>query len=564
MNEENVDDLSAKGIELAKSGNFEEAIECLAEVVRLKPDDASAYNNWGAALSELAQIRQDEPLYRESFGKYERAVQLNPDNASAFYNWGNALYRLAQIRQDEPLYRESFEKYDKAVDLKPDNASVYNNWGNSLSELAQIRQDEPLYRESFEKYGRAAQLKPDYASAFHNWGSALSGLAQIKQDKSLYREAMEKFIKSGLDILDILVNFDDKKDREHIIQTDILYPLLDLDSDDGRFFNEAIKSERDKMDETEMNKYKKVYILSILIISQLHVNNENEKFVAHYREKTISQKMLFEDSKFWLTAINYSNDPTEGKTLFDYLFEKDKRPTDESLNREYGAFAGCFIFNHDSLNQFRLYGKEDGREGTGLSLVFRDSFFSKEAKMAMKQLKTEDGNIDEKEEKLSLFRCIYIDPKTQRVETVGHKEDYLFYRDRNKGETDKEIEEKNINYRVDIDEIIKNVKEKMEELKELVKDLEPAIVGQLLLNLRYLTKHIAFKEEQECRIVKIYPLNDEKIITNISNNPIQMYIEYKPKVSSHIEKIVFGPKVTGMELFQDILTHKRLTILCKK
>jgi hypothetical protein len=116
--------------------------------------------------------------------------------------------------------------------------------------------------------------------------------------------------------------------------------------------------------------------------------------VAHYREKTISQKMLLfdEDSNFRLNAINYSNDPTEGKILFDYLFEKDKRPIDESLNREYGAFAGCFIFNHDSLNQFRLYGKENGTKGTGLSLVFRNSFFNEEAKMAMKQLKTEDGS----------------------------------------------------------------------------------------------------------------------------------------------------------------------------
>ena len=642
MNKEDAGDLFAKGIELYKSGNLEEAIKCFTEVVRiqpdadafnkwgealydlaeinkdeslyrescekyekavqlapdhsiafnkwgnalyclakirqdeplywescekyekavqLKPDYASAYNNLGNVLSDLAKIKQDEPLYRRSFEKYEKAVQLASDDTDVFYNWGNALSELAQIKQDEPIFGESFEKYEKAVQLKPDYASAYNNWGNALSELAQIKQDEPLYRESFEKYEKAVQLKPDYASAYNNWGNALCYLAQIKQDESLYREAAEHFKKSKLDILDILVNFDDKKDRKHITQTETLYPLLDLDTDDGRFFKEAAKNIKDK---TELNKYKKVYILSILIISQLHVNKENEEFVATYREETISQKMLFEDSKFWLTAINYSNDLKEGKTLFDYLFEKDKRPTDESLNRDYSAFAGCFTYNYDSLNQFRLYGKEDGREGTGLSLVFRDSFFSEEAKMAMKQQKTEDSNTNKEEEKHALFRCIYIDPETRRVETVGHKDDYLFYREKKEGETGKDIKKKIISYRKDIDEIIVNVTEKMEELKELVRDLEPAIVGQLLLNLRYLTKHIGFKEEQECRILKIYHLNDKKIEIKTSDNFKQMYVEYRPKVLNHIEKIIFGPKADGMELFRDILTRNGLSIIYKK
>ena len=551
MKRKDIDDLNKRRIELINSGNFEEAIKCSAEVARLDPNNASAFNNWGNVLSGLAKINQDESLYRESCEKYERAAQLKPDHASAFYNWGIALSDLAQIKQDESLFREACEKYERAVQLEPDHANAFNNWGIVLSYLAQIKQDESLFRESCEKYERAAQLKPDHANAFYNWGNALSYLAKIKQDESLYSEAAECFKNSKMDILDILVSFDDKKDSEYIAQTDILFPLLDLDTDDGRFFKEATKSTKDKM---KLDKYKKVYILSIFIISQLHVNNENEKIVAHYREKTISQKMLFEDSKFWLTAINYSNDLKEGKTLFDYLFEKEKLPTDESLNRDYSAFAGCFTFNYDSLNQFRLYGKEDGREGTGLSLVFRDSFFSKEAKMAMKQLKTEDGNVDE-EEKHALFRCIYIDPETKRVETVGHKDDYIFYREKSE-KAEKTIDK----YKEYIDGIVKTVSKNMRKLKRLVKNLDSEIVGQLLLNLRYLTKHIAFKEEQECRILKIYRLNDEKIEIKISDDFKQMYVEYKPKVSNHIEKIIFGPKAAGMELFQDILTRKRLTI----
>ena len=107
------------------------------------------------------------------------------------------------------------------------------------------------------------------------------------------------------------------------------------------------------------------------------------------------------------------------------------------------------------------------------------------------------------------------------------------------------------------------VSKKLEDLKRLIEneELNTTIIGQLLINLRYLTKHIAFKEELECRIVKIHCLNDSKIKT--SNDFKQMYVEYLP-VPIHIKKIYFGTNAKGMELFQDILTHNRLNIKCEK
>ena len=591
-----------KGYEFYNSGNIEEAIKCFAEVTRLNPDDDSAFYNWGNAIYDLAKIKQDESLFRESFEKYAEATRLNPKNDSAFYNWGIAIYDLAKIKQDESLFRESFEKYAEATRLNPDYADAFINWGLAISNLAKIKQDESLFRESFEKYAEATRLNPNYALAFSNWGVAIYDLAEIKQDESLFLESFEKyaeatrlnpnyadafnnwgiaicdyllykiklneslslkvvkyFEKLEKDILSIFVYLD-KEYSEQILQTKILYPLLDSNTDDGHFFKETTKNITPK---EGLDKYKKAYILSIYIISQLHVKDKNEKLVAHYREKTVSQKMLFKDknsnkvSKFRLNAINYSNDPTEGKTLCDFLFG-EKCPTKEALSVGYGAFAGCFIFNHDSLNQYRLYGKEDGKEGTGLSLVFRDSFFSKEAKMALKQTKMEDNNFSkEEQEKHALFRCIYIDPVTQRVETVGQKEAYLFYREKNQEDIEKEIKK----YNKYIADVIKNIRKKMNELRNLVKDLNPAVVGQLLINLRYLTKHIAFKEEQECRIVRIHRLDDKNIQT--SEDFKQMYVEYL-NIPNHIEKIYFGAKATGMELFQDVLKHEGLNIYCEK
>jgi hypothetical protein len=303
-----------------------------------------------------------------------------------------------------------------------------------------------------------------------------------------------------------------------------------------------------------LDDYKKAYLLSACIISVLYVNNPHEEFIAHYREKTISYEMLFNDSKFRLNAINYSNDISEGETLLDYLYQSRESATKKTLHTGYMAFAGCFSFNYDSLTQFRLYGRKDGMEGTGLSLVFRKSFFSGKPKMPTEQSLIVDNIFKKKEGKHALFRCIYIDPETERVDTVGQKDRYLFYRERNEGK----FKEHNEN----INEIINIVNKKMGELKRLTKDLEQEVIGQLLINLRYLTKHIAFKDEQECRIVEIHSLKDEKI--KISDNFEQMYVEYEPNVTNHIEKIYFGPKASGMKLFQDILTHKKLMISCEQ
>ena len=255
--------------------------------------------------------------------------------------------------------------------------------------------------------------------------------------------------------------------------------------------------------------------------------------------------MLFYNSKFRLNAINYSNDPTEGKTLLDYLFPSSKENFSEKrmFDTEYRAFAGCFTFQHDSLNQFRLYGKDNDKEGTGLSLVFREDFFSRELKLATE----EDAN-----RKYPLFRCIYIDPKEQQVKTVGHKEI-----------TDGK-------YKKYIDDVFDIVNEKMKELRNLIDqnpNLDRNVIELLLINLRYLSKHIAFKEEQECRIVRICSINGKD---KIHFEEEKMYIEYesdilytfdvssKPDVIPRIEKIYFGPKATNIESFQDRLKINKL------
>ena len=79
----------------------------------------------------------------------------------------------------------------------------------------------------------------------------------------------------------------------------------------------------------------------------------------------------------------------------------------------------------------------------------------------------------------------------------------------------------------------------------------------MLINLRYLIKHVAFKEEQECRIFKICRLESKEVKFDGFE---RIYYEYKPDVSRYIKKIYFGPKATGMRLFNDMLKQNKINI----
>ena len=184
---------------------YKDSFEKYHHTTQLKPDDYEAYYNWGNALTHLAQTKsgvEAEALYKDSFEKFHYATQLKPDDYKAYNNWGNALKKMAQTKSDveaEALYKDSFEKYHHATQLKPDGHKAYYNWGNALSELAQTKsgvEAEALYKDSFEKFHYATQLKPDDHEAYNNWGNALSNLAQAKsgiEAEALYKDSFEKF-----------------------------------------------------------------------------------------------------------------------------------------------------------------------------------------------------------------------------------------------------------------------------------------------------------------------------------------------------------------------------------
>ena len=181
---------------------------------------------------------------------------------------------------------------------------------------------------------------------------------------------------------------------------------------------------------------------------------------------------------------------------------------------------------------FCHYGKEQKEEGTGVSITLNGNFFSDEVGVIVET--------KSKDDKLPLFRCIYIDPETNEVVSLGQKEEYVFYREK-KSESDYQ------KYKNVINDDQQKVSEELRKLKEDIKDwgLDTNVVYRLLLNLRYLVKHAAFKEEEECRIIKIKKVKDDEVEKDVNNC---FYIDYQKLDENNVDKICFAPKVKDKDI----------------
>jgi len=179
---------------LTAQNRFEEALDCWRHIIELNPNEAVAYVNWGAALGELAERRNDESLFEEAIRKFQKAIEINPRYAEAHYNCGVALSELAvRRRNDESLFETAIQMYQKAIELNPNDAKVYNNWGTTLIYLAERRDDESLLEDAMQKYKKAIEIKPDYAEAYSNLGIALIRLAKLRSDTSLFNQAVQQY-----------------------------------------------------------------------------------------------------------------------------------------------------------------------------------------------------------------------------------------------------------------------------------------------------------------------------------------------------------------------------------
>ena len=243
-------------------------------------------------------------------------------------------------------------------------------------------------------------------------------------------------------------------------------------------------------------------------------------------------------------SSTYMNDPSEGRGLLDLLNQQDLE--NKADGASHNAFFTCFSSRVNDLNQFRLYGKEDGVEASGCCLVFNkngDWLEETDVSVPFRSLSQKSGQDSDglpetgfsgdEYEKLPLYQVAYIAYKDEyiaekkcgiwllpqeklkfgiRLKTVGNEDWHQFRLGKLK-----------------------------EALEELIGFFNTSTVSdddkEALEYIRYLFKDFAFRDEEEFRLLVIKPIDSEEI--EYCETTQSVYIPYAD-IRNRADEVILG------------------------
>jgi len=164
----NIKDLIEKAKILKNQEKYEEALEILDELYKIKSNSEEVKNILIETLFDYGGYLNDD--YTQAYDKakqiFKRITDLSPDNYRAHYNLGIAYFNLDQMERA----KDSFET---ALRIKPDyKYCLYN--------LGLIYEEMELYEESLVYYEKALEIDP-------NFSYALAAQSQIRRKLDLIK-----------------------------------------------------------------------------------------------------------------------------------------------------------------------------------------------------------------------------------------------------------------------------------------------------------------------------------------------------------------------------------------
>jgi len=109
-----------KGDVFSQREDWDAAIACYSEAVRLKPDYVAAYNKRGFAYLNKGEIGK-------AMNDFSEAIRLEPSFAMAYSNRGFIYQKQGEIDK-------AIKEYSEAIRLKPDYVGHYLSRGGAYKE----------------------------------------------------------------------------------------------------------------------------------------------------------------------------------------------------------------------------------------------------------------------------------------------------------------------------------------------------------------------------------------------------------------------------------------------
>jgi tetratricopeptide (TPR) repeat protein len=165
------------GTELLESGHTREALDDLAQAVRLKPDSADIQFDLANALLAAGNNLEAIP-------HYEEALRLQPDYPEAHDNFGTTLLRLGRLP-------DAIAQYGEALRLRPNYPRARVNLSMAENSLGLTLGESGHPQDALAHFERALQLRPDFREARYNLSIALRALGRTQEALDQYHRATE-------------------------------------------------------------------------------------------------------------------------------------------------------------------------------------------------------------------------------------------------------------------------------------------------------------------------------------------------------------------------------------
>ena len=261
-------------------------------------------------------------------------------------------------------------------------------------------------------------------------------------------------------------------------------------------------------------------------------------------------------------SSTYMNDPTEGEGLLELLNLQDLELENKADCPAYNAFFTCFSSRVNDLNQFRLYGKENGVEASGCCLVFNKSgdwlkepdisasfksFTNKQNEGFKETIEADGAGLED--ENLPLYQVAYIAYYDEYIA----KEKCIIWLPN----------EENPKFGIRLKPVGKNLSWHEFRIGKLKKALEDLIEKsnnisdedkKALEYIRYLFKDFAFRDEEEFRLLKIEQIGSDKIKYCETTKSV-----YLPYVDIHdiVDEVILGTNYekSGKERKAEVFQH---------
>lgn len=562
-------------------GNFEYVIEKCNEYLNLNSDLAFLYNYRGLCKNNLG-------LYEEAIKDFDISIELNKkfknsptainkDLADAYYYKGLAKNNLREYKEAIDNFNETLKcnrsywlVVNYNIGICKINLGEYEDAINYFDNINQIK-----YYNETEKKEESYYIKiyEYHMSTFCN-----KAFAKLLSGKNVYFEDFINYNKFFIpnnnhiiyivsllfenykyDLIEKIFNYLVEENYNDLWENDITFNLL--------------KSKT--IDKEILKNIKKNLLYQYLLLQSLSFNNKTLKReytynieIAHYTSLNILLKLIKEDNKIRITNISNANDPKEGKIL-ENILNKNKLDIKIKNDENLITLQTSFSRNKDALTMFRLYGKNENKEATGICLVidkkyFNDNYLSPVIEVNLDNQKQEEkkGNenykkakeiIQKRFERKNLYWVIYYNEEKNQLVFNPTKSKYSsVIIDLNTINKNK----KNINKIEDlINCIFHNIINSAKEIDKIEnKNLKDEIFSNLFENIRYIIKHEAFFEEQELRMLITTNYKNENI--NIEEDKKRLYINYNELFNENenfIKEIILGGKIEDKELTSDYI-----------